>query len=352
MIKKKTFFKERTVNEISALEPETVGVQGLVERIQELSSEDSIILQAGLTPTKFWRGTNSSATASRRNLKHGFYSWIDQPHSKTEAERTEVTPLKLRQTSIERALARPEENVFCLGYSFRPIVGRDRRRIYIPFWSVMDGCKRDTYDQFIKDRFAQLNCGSSIETYDSANRVNDEGAEVIVKVSSSTKGKGRYRLKWRHVCVKDNDKKRVICWGTKPTYEKDELGSDGEPTHRVYNIKYGDDRSPTSESYMIYPQDLHAHQVIIREYMKQHNYTPLEMSQYAIPSRMAAKFWGKLGNNVLVADPTLTSKEQVRKMHIDEKSTMMARLATVAGVDEVFYWDAERDGRIKDYEWS
>jgi len=349
MATKKSFFKERTVAEIKALEPETAGVQELVARIQGLDSDEGIILQAGLTPAKFWRGTDNSATASRRNLKYGFYSWIKQPYSIANAERETAIPVELRQRSLTAALSRDEEAIFCMGYSFRPIVGRDKRRILIPFWSVMDGCKRDTYDQWVKEKFPQFTPGSTIETYEDV--VTSDGVEAVVTVPSSTKGKGRYRIRWRHLCDREEGK-RVNSWSTRPEYEKEEIGSDAEPTHRVYNIRYGRGRGWTDENYMIYPQDVHSHQVIVREFMRRHNLIPMERSQYAIPSQMAASFWGKLGNNVLVDDPTLEGKDKLRKMHLDEKSMMIGRLAGVEGVENVLYWDAERDGRIKDYDWD
>ena len=318
---KKQFFREKTVSEVKGMNvTEVEEVTGLVKRIHELGDDEALVLDFRLTPARF--GQNS-AVASRRNLRHGFYCSLNQPYSAGEAEATAAIPLDIRQTSMERALARPEGRIFCLGYSFRPIIGTDRRRIYVPFWSVMEGCKRDTYDQFVKERFAHLGAGSSIEVY---------GDTSVVKVSSSTKGKGRYRIRWKNLCV-DEERKRVKCWGTRPVYEGT---GEVEPTHRVYNIAQGKDQA------MIYPHDVHSHQVIVRESMREHNLVPLERSQYAIPSRMAARFWGKL-DRVLV---------QGRKLHIDEKSIIVARLAAVAGVDRALYWDAERDGRIKDYEWG
>ena len=324
MTKKKSFFKEKTISELKAMNVWGVETpEDLVATIQELGDEDALLLDFGLTPARF--GPDPTV-ASRRNLRHGFYCNLNQPYSAEQAEATTAIPLDIRQTSMDRVLARQEENVFCLGYSFRPIIGADRRRVYVPFWSVMEGCKRDTYDQWIKQKFAHLGAGSSIEVYDD---------NPVVKVSSSTKGQGRYRIRWKNVCVDEEDK-RVKCWGTRPVYEGT---GDVEPTHKVYNIALGNDQA------MIYPHDVHSHQVIVREHMREHNLLPLERSQYAIPSRMAAAFWGNL-DRVLVADNGL------RKLHIDEKSMMISRLAAVKGVDEVLFWDAERDGRIRDYEWS
>lgn len=75
------------------------------------------------------------------------------------------------------------------------------------------------------------------------------------------------------------------------------------------------------------------------------------MSPLALPSRLASDFYRKLGNNVLVFDNTLSSSDKLRKLHIDEKSILIARLIGKYGNDKTMFWDSARDGRIKDYDW-
>lgn len=351
---KKSFFKERTVEQIRNMNCYTVrGPRDLVERVQGLNHDDSLLIQyPGLTPHKFSRNSRNSAEASRRNLKHGFYLFVDQPYSIDAARATTEIPMQLRQRALEEGLEhRSEPSTFALGYSFRPIVGKDRnKRIFVPFYSIMEGCKRDTYDQFIKENYAHLGVGSSIETYEDARLVPEIGAEAVVTVPSSTKGKGRYRIKWKHVAVHDSPDKRVIWWGTRPAYEKKgpEHSSESEPLHRVYNVRYGN----RSDDEFTYPHDVHAHQALIRHFMRRGNLTPLEGSQYAIPSQEAVAFYTKLCNNVIVNDSTIQAKHKLRKLHIDEKSTMMARFAGQVGAWKSFFWDPERDGRIRDYDWG
>ena len=76
------------------------------------------------------------------------------------------------------------------------------------------------------------------------------------------------------------------------------------------------------------------------------------MNPFALPSRHQAEFYRKLSNNLLVYDPTLTSKSKLRKPHLAEKSILLCRALAKFGNDDFAFWDPERDGRLKDYDWS
>lgn len=359
MENKKPFFRERTAAEIRSMNCRRTGsARELVERIMELNPKsDSLCLMFGLTPREF--GTKDSTRASRRNLKHGKYASINQPYSVEDALKEGRIPLALRQEALDRLIRIPQEGNFCLGYSFRPIIGSNKTRVFVPFWAIMEGCRRDTYDlKVCKSMSDKLDVGSKVIPYVDANRVESEGGTVLVRVPSSSKGEKSYLVRWNHVAVKDNPQKRVICWGTVPNFVvsgEDELAN-AEPMHKMYNIRYTcrEDREG-SQFNMIYPQDIESHQAMIRCFMGHHNIIPLERSQYAIPSVEAAEFWTKLCNNVLVEDLTLkdkSKKDSYRKLHIDEKCMLQARQVGVLGAQRTMYWDAERDGRIKDYNWE
>jgi len=59
-----------------------------------------------------------------------------------------------------------------------------------------------------------------------------------------------------------------------------------------------------------------------------------------------------LNNNVLIYDPSLQSKDKLRKPHIVEKSVLLARAIRVFGHDETAYCDPVRDGKLRDYVWT
>ncbi|MEM4230675.1 MAG: hypothetical protein QXF25_02270 [Candidatus Pacearchaeota archaeon] len=346
---KKQFFRERSVKEIQRLNcREVYRARGLVEKIMSLNPKnEGLILRFRLIPTKF--GKNNEI-ASRKNLRHGQYFELEQPYSVEKCLRTREIPLEIRQKALSRLTRIPEEENFCLGYSYRPpFDSKDKTRIYVPFWSIMDGCFRDTYDgRVCKEMPPDFNAGSKIEFDKGGQRVEREGLVVIVKVPSSTQSHGKYRIKWIHVPVVDNEWKRVICWKTRPAY-----GSE-VPAHKEFNIRYLEASTvDDSDFHMIYPQEVHAWHVIVRYFMSKHNLVPFERSQIAIPSKAAAEFWNKICNNVIIYDPSINNgKGGYRHLHIDEKSMLQARQIGVLGPEKIMYWDAERDGRIRDYNWG
>jgi len=69
-------------------------------------------------------------------------------------------------------------------------------------------------------------------------------------------------------------------------------------------------------------------------------------------SRKGADIDRRVRNNVLIFDPTLTSKHKLRKLHLAERSILLARAIGKFGHDEIAYWEPGRDGKIKDYDWS
>ncbi len=99
------------------------------------------------------------------------------------------------------------------------------------------------------------------------------------------------------------------------------------------------------------PHDIAAYLAIVRDTVKQHNLTPLEMNPFSIPSRQEVDFYKKLCNNILIFDPTLKNRK-TRKLHLDEKCILIARSIGVLGHDETMYWEPERDGRLRDYNWN
>lgn len=346
---KKKFFKLRTTAKVRKMEgSEVYSGRNLVKRIMELDPDrESLRLRFRLTPSRF--GTRDSKVASRKNLRHGQYLELDQPYAVEKALRTTEIPLELRQKALEALSRMPEHENFCLGYSYRATFdSSDKTRIYVPFWSIMDGCMRDTYDQTVcKSMPEAFGAGSEVEFANGGKRVSKEGLTVVVRVPSSTEGEGKYRIKWTHVPVEDNIWKRVACWKTRPGYGTE------NPDHEVFNIKYMEmEDLDDSDFHMIYPQDVHASHIVIRHFMRNHNLVPFERSQIAIPSKVAAEYWGKLCNNIVIWDPSLSQgKGDYRHLHLDEKSMLQARQVGVLGPEATMYWDVERDGKIGDYKW-
>lgn len=356
-MEKKAFFRDRAAEQIQGMNFKKVDIpKNLVRRIMDLDPKvDSLGLKFSLIPEEFMAGRNF-LDASRVNLRRGFYLRLNQPMSIEQARKNRRIPLQIRQEALSELRKIPEEHIFHLGYAFRSIVGTYRPLILVPFWSILEGCRRDAYDQKVCKNLPFKDIGSKVEPYiDSKKEVERKGGKVLVRFPSTYKGDRPYKIRWENLAVIDNEDKRVIGWSTSPSYalseseEVDELiltkRRFKEPLHKLYNFGY---KNPDFD--MRYPQEIGSHQTLIRHFMRNHNLVPLEMSQYAIPSRMGVDFYNKLRNNVIIFDKTLI-RPRFRKLHLDEVCTSIARHVGNFDPDETMYWDSERDGRIRDYDF-
>jgi len=344
MSERKSFFKEREVNEI--LEDfrvkQAFNQKNLVERILDLEpSHDAIEIRTRITPGRFFINTENSAEASRKCYKHGDLIALSQPKTKAEAYECQDIPLAIRAKDFEKLKDLKEEEINFVGYCWHPVQGRDRRKRVVPFVWCPEGERIFAYSE-------HLGRGIEIEAYADSQRVKIEGANVVCTVPSRRKKEPRYKVRLINVPVEGVTERRAIVWGLKTQY------GDGEETeHSIYNIRYTwkSDRE-ASDKFTFYPQDIAAYIKFAGESWKKHNLVPMEMNPFALPSRKEAEFYKKLCNNVIIYDPTIKSKKNLRKPHLDEKSILIARSIKVLGHDGSMLWDPQRDGKLKDYDWG
>ena len=76
------------------------------------------------------------------------------------------------------------------------------------------------------------------------------------------------------------------------------------------------------------------------------------MNPFILFSKKGIEFYKKYVNNLLIYDPSLSSKDKLRKPHVVEKSLLLAKLFGVFNHDEIGFWNPERDGSLRDYDWS
>jgi hypothetical protein len=337
----KSYFKERNINEISRLHQSEVYTQrGLVKKILDLDpSEEGIVLKTRLTPGRFYINAESSRDASRRCYKHGDLILLSMPRTQADAFKTVETPSAVMSRDFSRLSSLREEQINFVGYSFRPVQGRDRRKRVIPFVWLPEAVRLFGYSENLAGHIG-------VKPFADAKRVAKEGASVVCSVPSRTKKKARYNTKLEHVPVLGNHEKLGIILSLKSKFEI-------EPEHSTWNIRYttGEYRE-SSDIFTFYPQDIAAYIAIVASYWKQHNMVPREMNPFALPSRLEAEFYNKLCNNLLVFDPSLSSKTKLRKLHLDEKCILLARSIKVIGYYKSMFWCPERDGKLKDYDWS
>jgi len=344
----KSFFRERTAAQIRMLKVKQVYSQrGLVKRILELNpSEEGLELRVRIIPGRFFKNTASHAEASRKCYRFGELISLSQPERQKDAYECREIPLAVRARDFMKNLEnRKEEDIHYIGYSFRPVQGRDRRKRVVPFAWLLEAARLYAYA-------GNRSYGITVNPYDDAARVRKEGASIFCDVPSRTRKKPRYVIRLDNVPVKGTNERMAVVWGIKSDFKID-------PEHSKWNIRYtwAHDREGR-DRFTFYPHDIAAYIAVMMKYYEKHNLTPLEMNPFALPSKKEVEeFYKKLCNNVVIFDPTLSSsgksrKRTTRKLHIAEKSILIARSISVLGHDESMYWEPSRDGLLENYNWT
>ena len=353
---RKGFFTERTVPQIRDLNTRRVHTQrGLVSRVDDLDpASDGLIIYNQLTPGRFFQGGVDSATASRRNLRKGRYIPLYQPRNLVEALKDPRIPLQFRQESINAAFKGVrEEEIQAVGFSFVPIRGKDLKQRQVPFYIGPEGVRIFTYSENAGEHPGVVgeNAGIEIVPYADARRIAREGGKVTVRVPSRSRKQGKYEMKFTNFPLDSTTDRfhnpRAEIWGLNRDYVV-------WPKDAFWRFGYTDGEAwEASDKEQFIPQDVAAYVAVAgRELTQNRNWTPLEMNPFALPSAKQAEFYTKLRNNILMFDPSIDRKDHLRRPHLDEISMLLARQAAVKGHDETMFWDWNRDGKLRDYDWQ
>lgn len=347
---RKSFFRERTAAEISHLYTQRVyDARGLVRRIDSLNLGEALELRFQLLPGRFYRNVDTWAEASRKAYKHGDYLALSQPASLQSALDSPEIPLSIRARDFAKLGKMREEDINFIGYSFRPVQGRDRLKRMVPFIWCPEGVRLFGYAE-------NLTGGIRVQAYADSARVKSEGANVIVSVPSRTRKKPRYSFKLVHVPMTRNSANLASVLSLRSALIQED--GTGEPEgrkspHEMYNMRYTwEAEREGSDAVFLYPQDVAAYIAVIKDQKLKHNMAPLVMNPFALTSRHGAELFTKFCNNVVIYDPTLKGKKKLRKLHVAEKGVLWGRAISVFGHDDIAFWDPERDGRLRDYSWS
>ena len=338
------------VSDIKDMKTSQVMVQrGLVDRIDSLNpNTEALIVRAQLIPGRFFKGVSSGAEAARKCYKHGDLIALSQPETQQQAYACNRIPLAIRKEDFSKLQEMKEDEINFQGYSFRPVQGRDRRKRVVHFTWLPEATRLFAYAEnmtYYKDKDG-VKKGIQVVSYTDARRVAFEGATILCMVPSRTRKKQRYKIRVENVPVEGVTERRAIVLGLKSDFE---VNSE----HSEYNIRYTweNDREG-SDIFTFYPHDTAAYIAIAGHFWRRHNLTPMEMNPFALPSRHQTRFYMKLENNILVVDPSLSSKDKLRKLYLAEKSILLARAIGKFGHDDFSFWSPERDGKLKDYNWD
>lgn len=366
---KKSFFSEGTAKEIKQLTVSKAYHQrDLVERIENLNpSEDALEIRTLIIPSRFKRG-NSGFEASRKCYKHGNLIALPQPTTLSEAYDSYEIPLDLRAKAFSQLQKMKQEDINFVGYSWRPVFGRDKTKRVVPFVWLPEGARifsyAENYSRYKQNKQEKL--GIKVEAYPDAKKVRKEGASVVVEVPSRTEKKPRYKFGFLHIPFIPNNPEKETNYNLatvlslKPALlregelEESVESIQGRTPHQIYDIQYKFEQAREQSPVIRFtPQDIAGYLGIIKKQLtEQHNITALMFNPFALPSKHHAEFYKKLCNNVVIYDPTLSSRDKLRKLHLAEKSILLARGIGQFGHDDFAYWDPTRDGIYKNFEWK
>jgi hypothetical protein len=271
--------------------------------------------------------------SARKFMKHGKEVLPQRYHSLDQSVSDGRTPVQLREEAFDKI----KDSNFC-GYSFMPI-GRDRRKRKVSLVECMEGARIFAYANQVNGT------GIDIRPYADAARVRREGAEIVFRVPSRTKGEKKTEFKMTSMPVRDSKEKYLIAQG---------VGSDHSCPSKRFNIRYRyTDDKESSGIVNVCAHEVAAYFKTVQHFVEnEKNVIPLQMSPFAIPSQMAVDYYTKLGNNVLVEDKDLKGKDKLRKLNRAEKEIALWGLVKTFGHDDTFYSKNSRDGNVADYSWT
>lgn len=331
----KEYFKERTVSQMkkSAL----VRFQtksNLVDRIQDLSENETGVLAVRVIPGEFMRNAETEEQGAIAWQKKGEYYPIPQPKNETEARHQTSIPLTARQMAIQqiqRNVRNHPENSQIIGLSFHGITNEDKRTRNIGLVNVGKAHRLVSYASSISEPI--------IKQIYSSHRIEEAGATVLCAVPSRRKGIPDYNVKLESVPFFNGTDKRILAWAMQSSM----LGN--APMNSLTNIRLSKDHSHPIYSN---PQEMAAYMALIEDQLAKHNFAPLEMNIYPLFSASQAEFALKLANQVLVQD--VTTKGNLRKLYEAEQSWLLMQRALALGHDSTLYWDPTRDGKLSGYQ--
>lgn len=358
---RKSFFYENTVSEVKKLQTKDVFTQkGLVERISGIDpSSDALVVRTPIIPVQFRRNGKPWSEASRANYKHGDYIRLKHPETFEECTRSPLIPLNLREQALYSLTQKKEEEIYSLGLSMQPTWG-DRTLRLIPFFACAEGLRIFSYGETQTKHIDKNGIevpGMKVELYADASKVRSDGARAVVYVPSRDVKKQKYSSGINHVPFvrsQENLATALMVSPHVPQFTEDSEPLNSRTLHDIYiNLKFGKpEERKKSDSIIFSPQDVSSYIATFRySWTEFKNLVPLTMNPFAILSRKGAEFYNKINNNVLMFDPTLSSKEKLRHLHLDEKSILIGRAIGKYGHDEIAFWDFERDNALKDYKW-
>ncbi|MEK6919269.1 MAG: hypothetical protein AABW73_04520 [Nanoarchaeota archaeon] len=351
---RKPAFADRSDSELRGLDRVIAdNPGGLVSLIDSTDHSKALIIgceqnHSFLTPAFYRRGRNGSVAnkaSRRRHFRSGYFK-LNQPLYVAGDVRPPKKPCDVIKEDFDKLLDVAEEELFWVGYEYRPVKGGDHPSRVVPIKTVVDGAR--IYSHTLLSESGEPLLMSSINvSLDNAERADSDGASVKFEVPSRSTNKF-YKGKLEFIPVSDK-KGLVLGWTLATYYDREEDRSD---------FFYWGTKSRLDDMNLmrVLPFSAHcvaasyaAQHLIIREFK---NRAAFDFSPILTPSKELVAFSKFLRSNMLVYDPNISeSQERLRKPDINETCVLLMRKARALRYDGTF-WDKSRDGSLRTYDWS
>jgi len=319
-MEKKNYFCQNTINEI--LKKEFVPFEEIgLENLENLAfSNNYTILPEPISEDE---------EIQKKFIKHGPELKLKRAYSISESLKRE------KSQEIGDAFDNIKQIPSC--YSFKPYWGLDQRNRRVHLVDCVKGAKLYAYSQNSEEKI-------EIFPYDSSKKVEKEGAQVLLKVPSTTKGISPHEFQFSFVPIINNSFKKEISL---------QLLSDHVCGYKRFReLKYDFSNSPQFSK----TNDFCFHEIagyfsIIDYFSSRKNNVPFEENNFVIPTLSTAKFNVSLENNVLLSHKGEKGQEY-RKIKFADKEILNWRRVKSLGYEKTFFSRKSRDGNLRDYVWQ
>ncbi len=335
-MKKKKFRRDSIAKQKSK---DTVNASSnLVKKILDLDPQTRTLISKPLIEEK--RKPSSA-------YKYGHYFNLPMPKSVEDAVRQKILPQEIIINSLkrlEKTRKFKEDELFWMGFSFKPMYTLDMRKRLFSFNSILEGMEISSYSEKWASRFKNVDyrIKQGIHVYDEykdKQQVNRLGAYAFVSVPSREIGSPRYKIKFSDIALEDNQYKFLLPFNYNPEYVSI------TPKIKDYDeIKFPNLKSSIKNAKIAYPQDIAGYLGVARHYSS-YSLVPAQTMPFMLFSKESANFYEKLSNNWLIRDD---EDKKFRHPYRAEKSIMLGRLIKTFGVENSLR-DKSRDGSLINY---
>ena len=323
----KNFFKEPTAAKIRKYDSIRHFSKDLIYNILEMGTDQAAVINIPLIPERY--------SSPGKFMKHGPDVKLKRFRTLDDAVADGRTPVQLREEAFNNA-----QNHAYAGYTFKPIRGLDRRTRKVSLVGCLEGTKIYCY---ANQENPQGGFSPSIDVQpygdrDKAQRVVEEGSDVILRVPSRTKKEPRHEFKMGSVPTVGSNKHKFAV--------ANNIVTDHSCGKKKFNIRYKYmGQKETSRQLNLCEHEGAGYLALIDHYWTEDkNITPLEMSQFAIPTQETVDFYDKLCHNVLIQLP---DENKPRKLSMPEREVLLWGLVYHLGHDKTFF----ATEKVRDYTW-